>query len=149
MDYDVTADDRISHFAETLGIDFGPETTARELILMIVKVRQDQPPTYRQARFAMNLGIDFDPITITGREISKLLSTEVAEQSRKVLDGNPSLAVGKTVMIKNKVFEIVAINLRTWKVTMVPFGGGNSVTKLILSVADAQSVNVKVTKPGA
>jgi hypothetical protein len=32
---------------------------------------------------------------------------------------------------------------------MVPFGGGDSVTKLILSVADAQAVSIKVLKPGS
>jgi hypothetical protein len=150
MDYKGPASDQLCHFAQTLGLDFEPEEiTARELILLIVKARTDEPPTYYQARFAMNLDIDFDPITITKREISRLLSVEVAAQSRKVLETNPALASGKTVMVGNRVFDIVAINRRSWKVTMVPFGGGDSVTKLILSVADAQAVSIKVLKPGS
>lgn len=130
--------------ARKLGIPFDDYTTPGELGNAIAESLRTQRPTLPQIEFAHNLGIPFDEVTITAKELSRMLDAEIARQSQEALRDNPVLIVGETVEYKGEVYEITSINRRRWRIQLKPCfkGHGRGVRPLIITLKDAVHVNI-------
>jgi len=153
MDHNAPATSRQKNYAASLGIAFSDDITFGELGAKIDEARLAAKPSDKQLEFARNLGIAFDESTITAPELGKQLDAEVAKRSRAALKGNPVLKAGETIMYKGNPYRINFIGSRRkrWVADLRPCfkGCGRAVTVMILTIAEAQHVDVAVSQQQA
>jgi hypothetical protein len=133
-------------YAVALGINVRDDMTFGEVSDKINEALQTRLPSPSQIEFAHNLGIEFDEATVTYTELHDLLNIEIAKRSKAAMRDNADLRAGKTIMYKDKPYEIVFIGGRRkrWVADLKPCykGLGRRVTVMIITIQDARHVNV-------
>lgn len=108
-------------YAKDLGIENPEGYLKGALSDLIDQVLAKRKPTDDQVAFAKALGIEVTE-EMTFDEISDLLDREVAIQSQRAMNANPTLRAGKMIMYKDLPYEIWAVgNINShWQVEIRP-----------------------------